>query len=339
MDQCIEARSGSVEPEAVLPNFKLPHQLAVAACSVVAACGPDVPWGGFSASARSVLCYVILHAPVRAAYRSLRAVWAFKASIGAAVGLGERTVYRALDELAAAGWVEVLEQDRRNRSGRFHSARVVLTDLALSALGLLTPRRQARSAKLADGSKGVVIPSTKDQQDQPLQEQPARGGAPVDKSKADKPKATATPATPGALPPDVAWLGKLGMSNSQVFGLMKVYSAAGKRLGVASEALRRHLDGKAARDAFAYLKAMASKDLDFGGVVEMQRQDAQALQAEQASRDLLARLQGCRKLRRVSDGRVLSVSAGCVLMPDGGVLPLNGRLADRVLEGAWEIVE
>jgi DNA-binding transcriptional ArsR family regulator len=282
-----------------------------------------------------VLCFVILHAPARAAYRSLRAVWAFKASIASAVGLGERTVYRALDELAAAGWVEVLEQDRRNRSGRFHSARVVLTDLALSALGLLTPRRQARSAKLAYGSKGV-IPSTKDQQDQPFQEQPAGGGAPEDKSKADKPKATATP---GALPPDVAWLCKLGMSNSQVFGLMKVYSSAGKRLGVAAEALRRHLDGKPPRDAFAYLKAMASKDLDFGRVVEMQRQDAQALQAEQASRDLLSRLQGCRKLRRVSDGRVLSVSAGCVLMPDGGVLPLNGRLADRVLEGAWEIVE
>jgi len=86
VDQCIEARNGSMEPASVLPNFKLPHQLAVAACSVVAACGPDAPWVGFSASARSVLSYVILHAPVRAAYRSLRAVWAFKASIGAAVG-------------------------------------------------------------------------------------------------------------------------------------------------------------------------------------------------------------------------------------------------------------
>ena len=186
MAHAIEARNGSLEPASVLPNFKLPHKLAVAACAVVAGCQPDAPWAGFSASARSVLSYVILHAPARAAYRAARVVWAFKASIGAAVGLGERTVYRALDELAEAGWIDVLEQDRRNRSGRFHSARVVLTDLALKLLGL--SKEGAPSAKLAGGSKEVVIPSTKDQQDQPLQEQPAEGGAPVDKSKADKPK-------------------------------------------------------------------------------------------------------------------------------------------------------
>ncbi len=332
MDQCIEARNRSLELEAVLPNFKLPHKLAVAACSVVAACRADAPWAGFSVAARSVLSYVILHAPARAAYRAARVVWAFKASIAAAVGLGERTVYRALDELAAAGWVEVLDQDRRNRSGRFHSARVVLTDLALSALGLLPSRRQAPSAKLADGFCKEVIPSSKDQQDQPLQGQPAGGGTPVDKSKA----------APGALPPDVAWLGKLGLSKGQVFGLMGVYSAAGKRLGVAAEALRRHLDGKAARDAFAYLKAMASKDLDFGSVVEMQRQDAQALQAEQASRDLLDRLRQARRIRHVASGEVYAVELGGSSMrslASGAFLPVNGRLADRVLEGVWEIVE
>ena len=335
MDQCIEARNGSLEPQAVLPNFKLPHKLAVAACAVVAGCQPDAPWAGFSVSARSVLSYVILHAPARAAYRAARVVWAFKASIGAAVGLGERTVYRALDELAAAGWVEVLDQDRRNRSGRFHSARVVLTDLALRALGLLSSG--APSANLADGSKEVVIPSSKDQQDQPLQGQPAGGGTPVDKSKADKPKAA-----PGALPPDVAWLGKLGLSRSQVFGLMKVYTTAGKRLGVAVEAFRRHLDGKAARDVFAYLKAMASKDLDFGHVVELQRQDDAALQAERVSRDLLDRLRQARRIRHVASGEVYAVELGGSSMrslASGAFLPVNGRLADRVLEGAWEVVE
>lgn len=330
MDSAIEARN---EPS-VLPNFKLPHKLAVAACAVVAGCQPDAPWAGFSASARSVLSYVILHAPARAAYRAARVVWAFKASIASAVGLGERTVYRALDELAAAGWVEVLEQDRRNRSGRFHSARVVLTDLALRILGLSS---EARSAKLADRSKEVVIPSTKVKQDQPLQGQPAGGGAPVDKSKADKPKAKS-----GALPPDVAWLGKLGLSHGQVFGLMGIYSAAGKRLGVAAEALRRHLDGKHARDAFAYLKAMASRDLDFGHVVETRRQDDAALQAEQASRSMLERLRHAQRVRHVASGEVYVVElAGASMrsLSSGASLPLNGRLADRVIEGVWEIVE
>lgn len=328
-DLTIEARNES----SVLPNFKLPHKLAVAACAVVAGCQPDAPWAGFSASARSVLSYVILHAPARAAYRTARIVWAFKSSIASAVGLGERTVYRALDELAAAGWVEVLEQDRRNRSGRFHSARVVLTDLALRALGLSS---EARSAKLADGFCKEVNPSSKGKQDQLLQGQPAEGGALVDKSKAE-PKAKS-----GALPPDVAWLGKLGLSHGQVFGLMGIYSAAGKRLGVAAEALRRHLAGKAARDAFAYLKAMASRDLDFGHVVEMRRQDDAALQAEQASRDLLARLRQARQIRNVASGEVYAVElAGATArsLSSGAALPVNGRLADRVLEGAWEIVE
>lgn len=328
MDQCIEARN---EPS-VLPNFKLPHNLAVAACAVVAGCQQDAPWAGFSISARSVLSYVILHAPARAAYRAARVVWAFKASIAAAVGLGERTVYRALDELALAGWVEVLEQDRRNRSGRFHSARVELTDLALRALGLSS---EARSAKLADRSKEVVIPSTKDQQDQPLQGQPAGGGAPVDKPKAAS-------ATSGALPPDVAWLGKLGLSHGQVFGLMGIYSAAGKRLGVAAEALRRHLEGKHARDAFAYLRSMAARDLDFGRVVEMRRQDDAAAQAEQASRLMLERLRKAQRVRHVASGEVYAVELGGVSMrslSSGAALPVNGRLADRVLEGVWEIVE
>ena len=140
----------------------------------------------------------------------------------------------------------------------------------------------------------------------------------------------------------MAWLGKLGLSKGQVFGLMKVYSSAGKRLGVAVEALRRHLDGKAARDVFAYLKAMASRDLDFGRVVELQRQDDAAQQAELVSRALLDRLRQARRVRHVASGEVYVVELGGSSMrslSSGSFLPVNGRLADRVLDGGWEIVE
>jgi hypothetical protein len=140
----------------------------------------------------------------------------------------------------------------------------------------------------------------------------------------------------------VAWLGKLGLSHGQVFGLMGIYSAAGKRLGVAAEALRRHLDGKSARDAFAYLRSMASRDLDFGRVIEMRRQDDAALQAEQASRLMLERLRHAQRVRHVASDEVYVVElAGASMrsLSSGASLPVNGRLADRVIDGIWEIVE
>ncbi len=322
-------RNAFLGPESVLPNFNTPHKLAVAACSVVV-CRPDAPWAGLSSSARSVLAYVILHAPARAAYRAAHAVWAFKSSIASAVGLGERTVYRCLAELTAAGWVEVLDQDRRNVSGRFHSARVVLTDLALAALGL-----SSRSAVLAAGHK-EVIPSTKVQQDQSLQRQPGGAGA---RGKPEHQGTDSGAVAPGAVPSDLAWLLSRGMSRAGVFSLMKLYSRAGKRLGLAVAAMQVHLSKLDARGLFAYLRSLVSKDLDFAAVLSVQQAEVAEKAAEQAARNVLDALRECRLLRRVSDGMLFSVASGFVSMPDGGVLPVNGRLADRVMAGDWEIVE
>ena len=353
---------GSAAPTAqAAVNSQLPHSLAIAVVAVIADCRPEAPWASLSPSARHVLSYLIVRA--RASCATM-ASWAFKTRIAVGTGLSESTVYRALAELEDGDWIDRMEQDRKNRSGRLHVARIALTAWACKVLGLKPGRRQDGDARMGpeqetptptkeddaalsgEGAPAAPPSILKDghirgnsplesQQDQSSR-QPA-GGARSETMRTQTPIKT----KPGALPSDVAWLrDRAGLSQGQVFTLMKAYTAAGHRLGVALGVLKQHLLGKDASRVFAYLKVMAGRGVNFGAVQEMREADARQSQAKAIIANTVHRISGMRRLRRVNDGAEFVIEYGSARsLRDGGCAPINARLAERFLAGAYVEVD
>lgn len=83
--------------------------------------------------------------------------WAFKTTIAKEIGASESTVYRGLNELAKAGLIERLRQERKSHNGRLFVSRLKLTKKACACLGLLNTgckRRYSPNASREKGSKG-----------------------------------------------------------------------------------------------------------------------------------------------------------------------------------------
>ncbi|WP_042688420.1 helix-turn-helix domain-containing protein, partial [Candidatus Glomeribacter gigasporarum] len=115
-------------------NFPQNIALAVTAITTSAA-SPTL--SSLSRAAKSVLAFV-----VRLAERAdpTQPSWAFKATIAQEIGASESTVYRGLNELAEAGLIERLKQERKTHNGRLFVSRLKLTKKACACLGLFNTR-------------------------------------------------------------------------------------------------------------------------------------------------------------------------------------------------------
>ena len=120
-------------------------------------------------------------------------VFAHKRTLAQRRGVSERTLYRHLNELTQHGLIELLQQERKSRNGRFSIARIKLTTKALQSLGLTETNGHYR------------LPSSK--------------------------PTSRPPRTPRqSLPDDLKWLTTQGISKPAVFSLMRLATQNKKRL-------------------------------------------------------------------------------------------------------------
>jgi DNA-binding transcriptional ArsR family regulator len=228
--------------------------------------------------------------------RPFDTIFAHKATIAAKIGASERTIYRHLATLQQHQLIEVLEQDRKSRNGRFTVARIRLTRMAAVLLGFIDrPEDLSPSPTLRQADPGAV-----------------RGTDDTTPSAAAKPEVTdcsdncapsmgLIPSTPSAilagghtlsvptisknqppqrtengLPTDLTWMTGNGLSRAGIFKLMGQAKSRGKRLSdivaVVHDFIRELKGGK----LYAYLAKLAEGPTDFrvSAMVERQRRQA-----------------------------------------------------------------
>lgn len=89
---------------------------------------------GLPRGARDTLAELCRFVPQNLPFQS---VFAHKKTIAERLGLSERSLYRHLAVLEEQKLIEILDQDRKSRNGRFTVARIRLTRLAAALIGLI----------------------------------------------------------------------------------------------------------------------------------------------------------------------------------------------------------
>lgn len=83
-------------------------------------------------------------------------VFAHKRTIAERIGMSERSLYRHLATLEGQKLIEVLEQDRKTRNGRFAVARIRLTRLAAALIGLIDAPELLPDAEIVHAAAEVT---------------------------------------------------------------------------------------------------------------------------------------------------------------------------------------
>jgi DNA-binding transcriptional ArsR family regulator len=159
----------------------------------------------------------------------LATVFAHKSRISDRLGASERTVFRHIAALQAAGLIERIEQERKSRSGRFSVARVKLTQQGAALLGLAVDNLASPSATLSD-RQSLTEPTVSKNQ---------------------------PPSGPGTVPADLTILAANGVSRAGIFALMGKATKHGKRLADICAAKGEALQVRRGGRLFAYLAALA----------------------------------------------------------------------------------
>lgn len=302
----------------------------------------NLPWGilravhrasrldGIPARARAVLAALARTVDAKKPYGE---IFARRELLSERAMQSERTFYRSLADLEAAGLIERPAQRRYLSHGLFGRAYLHLTARAAALLGLVqvndetdthvAPRNTAASPALAD----VLTQTTQGFDARPAKV--ADGAICKDLSPTPFQKRQ-----PGQLPDDLKRLRTLGFHQYLIFRLMREAREHGKRLSEVVEATWSNL-AKAARP-INYLRKLLASPVDFGFTLRAKAAEqarAKGLAAEQRSAEAFV----CDAL-----GKVFVDAAGqrqCVV-DDGGrtlaVTDLAEGIVRRSVSG-WQV--
>ncbi|MBC8640708.1 hypothetical protein IAG25_28220 [Caballeronia sp. EK] len=184
----------------------------------------------------------------------------------------ERTFYRSLADLEAAGLIDRAPQRRYVEAGLFGRAYLYLTQKAAVLLGLIEePTVQSISTDLAQAS------STKAKRFEPPHANVADGANTKDLSPL-----TFQKRQPGQVPQDLQRLRSLGFLDFLIFKLMREAREAGKRLSDVVEVCWQHL--RQAKRPINYLRALLTSTTDFGYQMRAKAAELAETQAVEAAR-------------------------------------------------------
>lgn len=257
---------------------------------------------GISARARAVLAAL---ARTVDANKPFGEIFARRTLLSERAMQSERTFYRSLADLEAAGLVERPPQRRYVEAGLFGRAYLHLTQKAADLLGLIeaqmTPsdepeegtatsyahRFEAPYANVADGA------NTKDLDPKAFQKR-----------------------QPGQVPQDLQRLRTLGFLDFLIFKLMREAREAGKRLSDVVEVCWQHLSE--AKHPISYLRALLASTTDFGHQLRAKAAARSAAQAavleREATSAALHVLDGQTFIDRRGETRYTVTDAGTTLM-------------------------
>lgn len=231
--------------------------------------------------------------------RPFETIFAHKSTIAARSGASERTIYRHLAVLQQHGLLEVLEQDRKSRNGRFAVARIRITPLAASLLGFvdqsdqafLTPsdtRIQATSAERLtlpkDSSEASKHSAPTDCEKHPCHAtndtayEEVIPSSPSDKMACGHTLSVPTYSknhprqrTENGLPIDLTWMTANGLSRAGIFKLMGIAKNHGKRLSDIVTVVHQYICELKGGKLYAYLAKLAAGPTDFSVAAATER--------------------------------------------------------------------
>ncbi|ANI21836.1 hypothetical protein AB870_25155 (plasmid) [Pandoraea faecigallinarum] len=245
----------------------------------------------------------------------------------------ERTFYRSLADLEAAGLIERPPQRRYVSHGLFGRAYLHLSARAAILLGLIEVTVEDDDL---DGTEAVEETQAHSLgEPQAVQRFDARGANVADGAiTKDLSPISLQKRQPGRLPSDLERLRTLGFHEFLIFKMMREAREHGKRLSDVVEATWTHL-AKASRP-INYLRKLLASPVDFG-------YQLRAKAAEQARMDFLAAQQRCAEtFVHTNVGKIFVDAQGlhqCVL-DDGGRSLAITHLAEGVVRrsaGNWQV--
>lgn len=243
--------------------------------------------------------------------RPFDTIFAHKATIAARIGASERTIYRHLATLQQHQLIEVLEQDRKSRNGRFSVARIRLTRMAAVLLGLIDPpddqvpspalaQTDAAAAlvPVADVTPIVAAEAATDTTARSTAMQSRDFGVPskavIPSGPSDKMASGHTLSVPtfsknqppqrteNGLPIDLAWMTGNGLSRAGVFKLMGIAKSRGKRLSDIVTVVHEYIRDLKGGKLYAYLAKLADGPTDFAVAAAVERQHRQQAEKTRA---------------------------------------------------------
>ena len=218
--------------------------------------------------------------------RPLETVFAHNTTIAARIGMSERTLYRQLKILRDHGLIEVEEQERKSRNGRFSVARIRLTMKAAILLGLIdapdavimiTPEDDKYSSLLnQDHTASPETPPAGPAENTPAA--PVIHSPPSAKmahghtlTEPTISKSHPLPRAENGLPADLTWLTGNGLSRAGIFKLMGQARAKGKRLSDIVTVIRDYLQDVKGGRLYAYLAKLIDGPTDFAVAAATER--------------------------------------------------------------------
>ena len=210
-------------------------------------------------------------------------IFAHKERIAQRIGASERTVYRHLSKIEEEGLIEVLEQERKSRNGRFAVARIRLTRKAAVMLGFIA----------ADDALTEPDPAAENTVEiNVIHRQPndkMSGGHTLTEPTIAKSQRPAQ--LKNGLPQDLGWLTASGLSRAGIFKLMGKAKCKGKRLSDIVLACHAYLSPLTGGRLFTYLAKLADGPTDFAVAAANERRRL----AERQEQDTMHRK--CRMFR------------------------------------------
>ena len=193
--------------------------------------------------------------------RPFDTIFAHKTTIAARIGVCERTIYRHLSTLQAHCLIEVLEQDRKSRNGRFTVSRIRLTKKTAVPLGLIDTTEEApnklRNAETinplkAENKEGIIhsLPSDNLSDGYILSIPTISKNQPYQRTK-------------NGLPIDLTWMAENGLSRAGNFKLMGKAKIQGKRLSDFSTAAYNYIKDLKGGYLYVYLAKLVEGPSDF----------------------------------------------------------------------------
>ncbi|WP_156396910.1 hypothetical protein [Noviherbaspirillum sp. Root189] len=277
------------------------------------------------------------------------AIFPTRETLAIEAGVSLPTLHRDLAELEAREYIVRLPQRHKSvatgpNAGKFWLAPILLTRKALLLLNLEEVIHKQPSLKMRDGIY-IDKEHTKEVKTQSSSKNTFPDGKPEAKSPA--PKNEFDPAT--KLPIDLLPLLDRGLSVPTIFRLMRLASAAGKRMSdiYAYRTGRIATLGLTGRSLYAYLAELIGEDIDFAYVANKARTDTAQAEEVNEAKNLLQRLrQTCDGLEVRKNGgyvgvfRVASNPDDCdYIETSASLVPVNLRAAKAILRGAFAFVQ
>lgn len=192
---------------------------------------------GIPRSVRNTLAEICRYVPQDKPFAT---VFAHKNHIAKRVGASERTVYRHLAIIQENGLIDVLEQERKSRNGKFSVARIKLTQKAAEILGFIPLKNEVIHTSPSDKvTVGHTLTEPTNTNNQP------------------------TPGLVNGLPFDLSHLTSQGVSREGIFKLMGIATSHKHRLSDIITVLGNKIKDMRGKGLFGYLAKLAKGITDY----------------------------------------------------------------------------